>query len=931
MATQQIDQITAWGETVAHKAPVRAATTAPIELSGLQTIDGIALASGDRVLVKDQADARYNGIYIVSTGIWQRSRDFNGNRDVARGTVVIVTDGVTNYGEWMLVSENPIAIGFSEIAFRRVFGFGVVPGGTNGGIVFETKAQMDAALDYPENQLAWVIRDPDTANNGAYRKEGASGSGSWTRIGDLPYSFIKAENTGAGTPDAIQATTEIPVPSTDGAALIALPIAEDNTGSPVTVSLNGGSPLAIKSISGENLEPGALAAGMIVAGYIDGANFQLLSDSVSAALVAQMEELLAEMRRLFLGAYPNDAAATAAAGGNPQEGALYWNTTEKEFRVYNGTEWDPILGDMLKRVYDPGNVEGNAFDGHPFAADESIASLSTDLYSAARLTADGKEGSFTLKAGSPPVSDPQKAIYIISDTNGFFWERDRAGPINAKWFGAKGNGDPQAVAIQRAIDLANEADGATVWFDPGLYIVEQTLIPKSHVKLQGTYGSATLKVQDGIDIFLLVNRLELGVTLDVFELEGLIFDGNAQNAPRAGAKSVVDLSRSNRTRAVRCDFINGTGYGLGYQAVPNWPEPYPGEHIDIYLENCRFLNNGIGALGGETYDGFDVKYSDRLVMVGCFASGNFDKGIDVRGRRVALIGNSATANASYGFGLGANATYPDLPPNNLPSEFSVIANSSYGNTEDGIVVYGGSPGRIHVSITGNDINSNGARGIYLNDPTAITRAVISSNSIWGNGDGGIYSLGAESLMVSANTIVSNDNFGIRSAGNNITVTGNELANHAGPGVQVDSASGRALVTSNKIRENGTGVQTAGSNGLYAYNWFEGNTTKVTDTGTGNKFRGNVGLVTENRVRSPSFPVDSVGVKTVTIPHGLDFTPSINDVQLTLLSLVGDGGYRIGWVRARSTTSSNITAEVYVETADVAGTVAYLLADVRTRF
>jgi hypothetical protein len=60
---------------LAIKAPVRVATTANITLSGLQTIDGIALVAGDRVLVKNQSDATANGLYNGVTGNWTRTID----------------------------------------------------------------------------------------------------------------------------------------------------------------------------------------------------------------------------------------------------------------------------------------------------------------------------------------------------------------------------------------------------------------------------------------------------------------------------------------------------------------------------------------------------------------------------------------------------------------------------------------------------------------------------------------------------------------------------------------------------------------------------------------------------------------------------------------------------------------------------------------
>lgn len=57
------------------RSPVRVATTANITLTGTQTIDGIAVVAGDRVLVKNQTTASQNGIYVVAAGAWTRSTD----------------------------------------------------------------------------------------------------------------------------------------------------------------------------------------------------------------------------------------------------------------------------------------------------------------------------------------------------------------------------------------------------------------------------------------------------------------------------------------------------------------------------------------------------------------------------------------------------------------------------------------------------------------------------------------------------------------------------------------------------------------------------------------------------------------------------------------------------------------------------------------
>ena len=78
------------------KAPVRAATTASITLSGAQTIDGVSVVATDRVLVKDQASAVSNGIYVAAAGAWARATDADTTGELVSGTTVYVQAGTTN-------------------------------------------------------------------------------------------------------------------------------------------------------------------------------------------------------------------------------------------------------------------------------------------------------------------------------------------------------------------------------------------------------------------------------------------------------------------------------------------------------------------------------------------------------------------------------------------------------------------------------------------------------------------------------------------------------------------------------------------------------------------------------------------------------------------------------------------------------------------
>jgi hypothetical protein len=163
--------------------------------------------------------------------------------------------------------------------------------GVNSGTVYTTRAILFANLQPAANSMAWVIADPNSAYNGIYQKNGATNSGSWTRVGDLPYSFIVASDVGAGTPNAIQATTTIPISES---ALIWFPVFEANTGSPVTVSFNGETPLTIKTNGGNDPVAGGLASGCVVMGIKAGSTFRLLSDQASASIVAAAEAAAAD-------------------------------------------------------------------------------------------------------------------------------------------------------------------------------------------------------------------------------------------------------------------------------------------------------------------------------------------------------------------------------------------------------------------------------------------------------------------------------------------------------------------------------------------------------------------------------------------------------------------------------------------------------------
>jgi len=87
------------------KQPVATATSANLtSLSGLQTINGVTLTAGERVLVKDQSTASQNGIYTASASAWTYAV---GADDWAEyvGAIVFVASGSLNGTAWYCTAQ----------------------------------------------------------------------------------------------------------------------------------------------------------------------------------------------------------------------------------------------------------------------------------------------------------------------------------------------------------------------------------------------------------------------------------------------------------------------------------------------------------------------------------------------------------------------------------------------------------------------------------------------------------------------------------------------------------------------------------------------------------------------------------------------------------------------------------------------------------
>lgn len=113
------DRFNGYVASLAIKVPCAVVSTSNITLNGSpQTISGIVVESGDRVLVAGQTNAVENGIYLVTSSDWTRAPDFDGKRDATQHTLVLVArSGTQPPVLYQLDTADPVIVGSSALAF----------------------------------------------------------------------------------------------------------------------------------------------------------------------------------------------------------------------------------------------------------------------------------------------------------------------------------------------------------------------------------------------------------------------------------------------------------------------------------------------------------------------------------------------------------------------------------------------------------------------------------------------------------------------------------------------------------------------------------------------------------------------------------------------------------------------------------------------
>ena len=132
------------------KKSVRVATTANGTLASSfangQTVDGITLATGDRILIKNQTTGSENGIYTVNaSGAPTRATDFDDNTEVTSGAFTFVEQGTVNADNgFALTTDGSITVGTTALVFTQFTGAGSI---TAGAGLSQTGNTIDVNVD----------------------------------------------------------------------------------------------------------------------------------------------------------------------------------------------------------------------------------------------------------------------------------------------------------------------------------------------------------------------------------------------------------------------------------------------------------------------------------------------------------------------------------------------------------------------------------------------------------------------------------------------------------------------------------------------------------------------------------------------------------------------------------------------------------------
>ena len=251
------------------------------------TLDGVGLTAGDRILVKDQIDARENGIYVVisatATSTWYRSSDMDGNptAEISVGNFSFVTEGTTYGGNGFVVVASGtwsgvLPVNTAPIVWTQFSGGGSFIWGdglSNLGNVIGVDLAPSSGLTFSSTKLTI---DSNIAGSGLAWASGVinigQGNGITVNSNDIQVNYTEVSNAlvSGGTSSSLTASAGY------------LSVMIDNA----TITRNNSGQLVANITSAEGLAGAGLTAVGSTLSVGAGAGITVSSDAVAVDYVA---------------------------------------------------------------------------------------------------------------------------------------------------------------------------------------------------------------------------------------------------------------------------------------------------------------------------------------------------------------------------------------------------------------------------------------------------------------------------------------------------------------------------------------------------------------------------------------------------------------------------------------------------------------------
>ncbi len=515
----------------------------------------------------------------------------------------------------------------------------------------------------------------------------------------------------------------------------------------------------------------------------------------------------------------------------------------------------------------------------------ALKAIDTTKVTAAYLREGGREGQFLWLTGdysTQIAADTQEGLYVkasaVAATSGG-WVRVYQGDINAKWFGAVGDGvAADNVAIQAAVDMCGFLGGGYALLPRGNFKIGAAItISKNFVKVRGTglFSTQVSPSTAGMDAFIFYsgssgtemknNQLEDFAILPSAAINRAVLIRNhygflAQNVSVWGTHA-IGFEFENGTVAYNgtlrdCAANNSTNAGLllGDNGT--------GDLQNISLYNCQFSGGyaGIGALarncGGLQWVGGETLNKS----IGFSISPNVS-GKRVNGVRASVVYFDTCSNQCLNVTVVAGARVADV----------IFTNSHFNGSQNdcGAVVSG-----------------------LSSDATLMDTIKFVACNFEVNKKAGIFTSYCQKIDITACGVISNGQDGV-SAGIEISGGSSRVKILGG-----NSGSGAGFAASQiygvRMAAGSTGTIIDGID-------LNGNVTSpISDSGTGTIIKNCPGFVTFAK-GAGTFPAAAT---TFTVNHGLSVTPAKEDVVLNWVS--DTQGPRV-WVSAVSATTFTLTS------------------------